>query len=90
MPRVDSGYPCNFRINSRLFKDDESETEAKTNSGHRVCLLLACTEHAQHPPLACCVSIHSHKFIFSLTFLKIRPRFLSGYLKIFSILIYFY
>ncbi len=33
MPRADSGYPRNFGINSWVFKDDESETEAKTNSG---------------------------------------------------------
>ncbi len=45
----------NFWVNSDIFKDDESEAEAKTNSGHRVCPLLvrspllACAEHTQSP-----------------------------------------
>ncbi len=57
-PRADSSNAHNFRVNSWGFKDDESETEAKTNSGHRVhpllvgSLLLACTEPAQRPLLA--------------------------------------
>ncbi len=68
MPRADSGY--NFGVSSWVFKDDESEIEAKTNSRHRVCPLLVvspfleCAEHAQCPLLACCVSArtltHSH------------------------------
>ncbi len=33
MPRADSGYPHNFMVNSWVFKDDESESEAKTNNG---------------------------------------------------------
>ncbi len=63
MPRADSGYAHNFRVNSCVFKDDEYETEAETNSGYRVylllvrSLLLACTEHAQHPLFACRLSV---------------------------------
>ncbi len=59
MLRVDSGYSHNFGVNSWVFKDHRSETEAKTKSGHWVCPLLvrslplACTEHAQRPLLAC-------------------------------------
>ncbi len=30
MPRVDSGYPHNFGVNSCVFMNDESETETKT------------------------------------------------------------
>ncbi len=53
MPRADTGYPYNFEVNSEVFKDDEFETEVKTNSGHQVCLLLlACTEYAQGPLFA--------------------------------------
>ncbi len=58
MRRVDTGYHYNFRVNSKVFKDDKSKTEAKTNSGCRVCLLLvkspplACREHAQSPLFA--------------------------------------
>ncbi len=52
-------------VNSWVFKDDESESESKTNNGPRVCLLLvegphfACVEHAQCPLLAHCVSTHN-------------------------------
>ncbi len=67
MPRADSSYPHNyFMVDSWVFKDDESESEAKTNSGPRVCPLLVesshfrCAEHAQCPLLAHCVSIHTH------------------------------
>ncbi len=42
MLRVDSDYPHNFKVNSYIFKDGESETEAKTNSWDWVCRLLAC------------------------------------------------
>ncbi len=65
MPRADSGYPHNFMVNSCVFKDDESESEVKTNSGPRVCPLLVknphftCVEHAQCPLLAHCVSTHT-------------------------------
>ncbi len=58
MRRANSGYSHNFGVSSWVFKEDESETEAKTNGGHRVYLLLvgstllACTEHAQRPLLA--------------------------------------
>ncbi len=31
--------PHNFRVDSGVFKHDESKTEAKTNSGYRVCTL---------------------------------------------------
>ncbi len=71
MPRADSGYPYNFEVNSWVFKDDESKTEAKTNSGHRVCLLSVCTVHAQCPLLACCVNTqtqtHTHTHITDLS-----------------------
>ncbi len=40
MPRADSGYPHNFMVNSWVFKDDESKSDAKTNSRYRVCPLL--------------------------------------------------
>ncbi len=33
MPRVDACCPYHAGVNSVVFKDDESETEAKTNSG---------------------------------------------------------
>ncbi len=63
MRRVDSGYPYNFRVYSWVFKNDESETEAKTNRGHWVCLLLVgsppCTEHAQCLLLTCHVSTYT-------------------------------
>ncbi len=61
IPRVDSGYPHNFMVDSWVFKDDESESEAP-----RVCPLLvesphfACVEHAQCPLLAHCLSVHTH------------------------------
>ncbi len=72
MPRADSGYPHNFGVNSWIFKQDECEIEAKTNSRHRVCPLLVgilllvgspllvCREHAQCLLLVCCVSTHTH------------------------------
>ncbi len=66
MLRADSGYPHIFMVNSWVFKDDESKSEAKTNSGPRVCPLLvegphfACVEHAQCPLLAYCVSVYTH------------------------------
>ncbi len=66
MPRADSGYPHNFMVNSWVFKDDESKSEAKTNSGPRVCPLLvegphfACVEHAQCPLLAHRISARAH------------------------------
>ncbi len=61
IPRADSGYLHNFMVNSWVFKDDESESEAKTNSGSWVCPLLvkgphfACVEHAQ-----CLLLAHAH------------------------------
>ncbi len=51
MLRADSGYPHNFMVNFWVFKDDQSESEVKTNSGPLVCVLLiegphfACVEH---------------------------------------------
>ncbi len=68
MPRVDSGYPPThiFMVNSWVFKDDESESEVKTNSRPRVCPLLvkgphfAFAEHAQCPLLAHRVHTHAH------------------------------
>ncbi len=40
MPRADSGYPHNFMVYSWVFKGDEYESDAKTNSRHRVCSRL--------------------------------------------------
>ncbi len=60
----------NFMVNSWVFKDDESESEAKTNGGPRMCPLLvegphfACVEHAQCLLLAHCVSTHTHRYFF--------------------------
>ncbi len=65
MPRADSGYPHNFIVNSWVFKDDEFESDAKTNSRHRMCLflvgspLLAWRVHAQSPLLAHSVNTHT-------------------------------
>ncbi len=69
MPRVDSGNPHILMVNSWVFKDEESESEAKTNSGPRVCLLLveglhfACVEHAQFPLLAHRVRARAHTHV---------------------------
>ncbi len=66
MPRASLGHPNNFMVKSWVFKDDKCESEAKTNSGPRVCLLFvegphfACVEHAQCLLLAHCVSTHTH------------------------------
>ncbi len=63
MPRVDSGYPHKFMVNSWVFKDGESETGAKTNSRHRVCLQSTlgmestCTESALG---TLCQNTHTH------------------------------
>ncbi len=68
MPRADSGYLHNFMVNFWVFKDDESESDAKTNSRHRVCLLLvgslllAWRVHAQSP-LFVCMHAHAHTVI---------------------------
>ncbi len=76
MLRADSVYLHNFGVDSDIYKDNKSETEAKTNSGHRACLLLACAELAQRPLLACRVSTqtqtHTHRHNFST---KGRPKF---------------
>ncbi len=72
MPRVDSGYPHNFIVNSWVFKDDKSKSEAKLNSRPGVCPLLVeglhfvCVEHAKCLLLAYRVStsirIYAHKY----------------------------
>ncbi len=65
MPRANSSYTHNFMVNFWVFKDDEPESEAKTNSGPQVCLLLVegphfvCVEHAQRPLLAHRVSTYA-------------------------------
>ncbi len=52
------GGLSNFSVNSWVFNDDKFESEAKINSGPRVCPLLVvglhfvCVEHAQCPLLA--------------------------------------
>ncbi len=64
IPRIDSGHPHSFMVNFWVFKDDKSESDAKTNSGHRVCLLLVESPllvwrvHAKSLLLAYCVSIY--------------------------------
>ncbi len=61
--RADSGYPHNFMVTSRVFKNDESKSDAKTNSRHRVCLflvgsmLLAWRVHAE----SALQKTHTHK-----------------------------
>ncbi len=53
-------------VNFWVFKGDESESEVKTNSEPRVCLLLvegphfAGVQHGQCPLWAHCVSTHTH------------------------------
>ncbi len=78
VPRVDSGYPHNFMVDSWVFKDDESESEAKTNRGSRVCPLLvesphfACVEYAQCLLLARArahTHTHTHKGYSLLTYI---------------------
>ncbi len=89
MPRADSGYFHNFMVKSWVFKDDESKSEAKTNSVPWVCPFLvegphfACAEHAQCLLLAHCVKTHTHRYesclgpiLFSLyEMMKIRESF---------------
>ncbi len=73
MPGADSGYPLNFMISSWVFKDGESESDVKTNSRHRVCLLfvgsplLAWRVHAQSLLLTHCVNtpMYIHTYIHS-------------------------
>ncbi len=66
IPREDSGYLHNFMVNSWVFKNNASESDAKTNSRHRVCLLLvgspllAWRVNAQSPLLTHCVNTHTH------------------------------
>ncbi len=59
MSRADAGYPRNFEVDFEVFKDDESEIEAKTTFLVRS-LLLACKEHTQSSLLAHYVNIHPH------------------------------
>ncbi len=89
LPRADLSYPHNFMVNSWVFKDDKSKSDAKTNSRHRVCLflvgnpLLAWRVPAQSPLLAHCFSAcahahtHTHTHALSIcNFLtKIGPNF---------------
>ncbi len=60
MPRADSGYPHNFMVRSWVFKDDESESDTKTNSRYRVCPLLAWRVHAQSLLSTHHVNTHTH------------------------------
>ncbi len=66
-------------VDSWVFNDDESESEAKTNSGPHVCLFLvksphfACVEHAQCPLLAHCVSTSIQKGRSTFTHWKALP-----------------
>ncbi len=92
MLRADSGYPHNFMVNSWVSKDDESKSDAKTNSKHWGCLLLvgssllAWRVHAHSPLLAHCV--HTHKQTHTLSLYHCRPlapnsKFLTTILKLF-------
>ncbi len=82
MPRLHSGYPHNFMVNSWVFKDDESETDAKTNR-HRMCpllvlsLLLAWRVHAQSPLLA----HYTNKQKYTHTHITSPPRADLNFLK---------
>ncbi len=64
MQRVDTSYTYNLEIDSSIFKDVESKTEAKTNRQPRVHPLLvesplfACKEHALSPLFACKTPAH--------------------------------
>ncbi len=66
MRRAEAGYPHNFQVDSGVLKDDESESEAKTDNGHWMCLLsvecphLAWVEHTQRPLLAHYVNTRTH------------------------------
>ncbi len=63
-------------VNSWVYKDDESESEAKTNSGPRVCPLLVegphfiCVEHAQCPLFAHRVSTYISVYTYVPTIIK--------------------
>ncbi len=51
--RADSGYPHNFIVDFWVFKDDESKSEAKTNSRPRVSAVIQinfciCTKRADN------------------------------------------
>ncbi len=82
IPRADSGYPHNFMVDSWVSKDDESESEVKTNSGPRLCPLLVesphfvCVEHAHFLLLAHCVSActHTHTHTHTHTDVTSPPR----------------
>ncbi len=75
MQRTDLSYPYHLSV----FKDDESKTEAKINSGPRVSpslvgsLLFACKEHAQSFALRMLskyTRAHTHKHACTLTPIK--------------------
>ncbi len=61
-------YTSHLRVNSGVFKDNESETEAKTNNEPRVCPLFignplfVCKEHAQSLLFACKEHVQSLLF----------------------------
>ncbi len=55
-----STIECTLWVNSKVLKDDESTNEAKTNSRHPMCLLLAYTEHAQSPFIVHYENTHTH------------------------------
>ncbi len=74
MPKAGAGYPYNFGVNSEVFNDADSETEAKTNSTHRVCPFLACTEHAQS--LFFTHYVHTHR-LHKANHLDIRTKSLD-------------
>ncbi len=65
MPRADPGYPHNVMGKLWVFKVDESDSEAKTNSGPRVCPLLvegrhfACVEHTLSALSTLCKYTHA-------------------------------
>ncbi len=67
MLRADSGCPHNFMVDSWVFKDDDSESEAKTNSGHRIMSALGpkstlrmCRTRTMSAIGALCKCTHTH------------------------------
>ncbi len=74
-------------VNSWVFKDDESESEVKTNSGPRVCPLLvkgphfACVVYAQCPLLAHCVStyMYTHTHLYVISPHRVNLNFLTHF-----------
>ncbi len=77
MQRADTNYPYHLEVDSRVFKGDESEIEAKTYKESYVCLffirslLFACKEHAQSLLFACKARAPTHTHTHTHTHNKI-------------------